>query len=85
VTALLAVIAGLVLSAIPLALSVWALLDAAGRPEWAFALAGRSRVAWVALTGAGILFCFLGLVVAPWYLLKIRPTVAAAESGRVPD
>jgi hypothetical protein len=85
VSGLAGVFAGLVISAIPLGFSVWALLDAAGRPEWAFALAGRSRIAWVALTGAGILFCFLGIVVAPWYLLKVRPRVMAAEAGRLTE
>ena len=33
---------------LPLALTVWALLDAARRPEWAWALAGRRRVVWLA-------------------------------------
>jgi hypothetical protein len=72
-----------VLAAIPLAISVWALLDAAHRPEWAFALARRSRTAWVAATGLGILFCGPGVLVAVWYLVKVRPGVAAAESGRI--
>lgn len=72
-----------VLAAIPLALSMWALLDAARRPEWAFALARRSRTAWVAATGFGILFCGPGVIISLWYLLKVRPGVAAAESGRL--
>jgi hypothetical protein len=72
-----------VLAAIPLSLSLWALLDAARRPEWAFALAQRSRTAWVAATAFGILFCGPGVVLSLWYLLKVRPGVAAAEAGRV--
>jgi hypothetical protein len=72
-----------VLAAIPLSLSLWALLDAAHRPEWAFALARRSRTAWVAATAFGILFCGPGVVLSLWYLLKVRPGVAAAEAGRV--
>lgn len=68
---------------IPLALSLWALLDAARRPEWAFALAGRSRVVWVALCGAGILFNVIGVPVSVWYLTRIRPSVAKAEVGDV--
>ena len=71
------------LAAIPLAISMWALLDAARRPEWAFALARRSRTVWVASTGIGILFCGPGVAVAIWYLVKVRPGVAAAESGRI--
>ena len=52
---------------IPLAISVWALLDAAHRPEWAFVLAGRSRLVWVAACGIGILFNVVGLAVSIWY------------------
>jgi hypothetical protein len=77
------VILGIVIVSIPLALSLWALLDAAHRPEWAFALAGRSRVVWVAACGIGILFNVVGLCVSAWYLVRIRPVVAAAESGQV--
>jgi hypothetical protein len=79
----LKVVATTLIAAVPLALSVWALLDAAGRPEWAFALAKRSRTLWVAAIGMGILFCLPGLVVSVWYLLKVRPGVAAAEGGRL--
>ena len=74
---------GIVVFSIPLALSMWALLDAARRPEWAFALAGRSRVVWVAACAIGILFNWVGLTVSAWYLLRVRPSVAAAESGQV--
>jgi hypothetical protein len=81
--AVLVAIVGIVVFSIPLALSVWALLDAARRPEWAFALAGRSRVVWVAACGIGILFNWIGLTVSAWYLLKVRPDVAAAETGQV--
>lgn len=74
---------GIIVFSIPLALSVWALLDAARRPEWAFALAGRSRVVWVAACCIGILFNWVGLTVSFWYLIRVRPQVAAAESGQV--
>ncbi len=76
-------VVGIIVVSIPLALSMWALLDAARRPEWAFALAGRSRVVWVAACGFGILFNLVGLCVSAWYLVKVRPAVAAAESGQV--
>ena len=80
---LLEVLGTTILASIPLALSTWALLDAARRPEWAFALARRSRVIWVASTGMGILFCGPGVLVALWYLLRVRPGVAAAERGEL--
>jgi hypothetical protein len=77
------VVVSLLLSAIPLALSVWALLDAAHRPEWAFSFVNRSRTAWVAATAIGVLFCLPGVVVALWYLLRVRPQVAGVEGGRL--
>jgi hypothetical protein len=79
----LTTILGIVIVSIPLAISVWALLDAAHRPEWAFVLAGRSRLVWVAACGIGILFNVVGLAVSIWYLVKVRPGVAAAESGQI--
>ena len=72
-----------VVFAVPLSLTVWALLDAARRPQWAWALAERSQVAWM----AGIMFSALtvvgGLFVSLIYLLKVRPTIEAAEEGRI--
>ena len=46
-----------VLVSLPLAATMWALLDAARRPQWAWALAGRSQVIWM----AWILFASLTL------------------------
>jgi hypothetical protein len=70
-------------AAIPLSLTIWALLDAARRPEWAWALCGRRQVVWM----AGIMFSALtvigGVIVSTWYLTKVRHEVAAAEEGRL--
>ncbi len=68
----------------PLALSVWALLDAAQRPRWAWALADRNQLAWMTMILLGILFVCAGLAISGWYLLKVRPVVAAVEEGRLP-
>jgi hypothetical protein len=76
-------ILGIIIVSIPLAISVWALLDAAHRPEWAFVLAGRNRLVWVAACGIGIMFNVVGLAVSIWYLARVRPSVAAAESGQI--
>ena len=73
----------MLLCSIPLALTVWALLDAARRPEWAWALAGRRRVVWLAAILFGAMVLIVGLVVSAVYLVRVRPEVAAAESGRV--
>ena len=66
----------------PLALTAWALLDAARRPEWVWALAGRRRVVWLAAILFGALVVVVGLVVSTVYLLRVRPELAAVESGR---
>ena len=71
------------LFSVPLILTVWALLDAARRPEWAWALCGRRRVVWLAAILFGGMTVIVGLVISSIYLLRIRPAVAAAENGRV--
>ncbi|MEO7555950.1 MAG: hypothetical protein ABIV94_05015 [Acidimicrobiales bacterium] len=76
----LAVLAVTVAS-IPISLSLWALLDVARRPQWAWALVGRRQVAWMAGIMFGTLTVFGGLAIAIWYLTRVRPTVAAAEHG----
>ena len=62
---------------------MWALLDAARRPEWAWALAGRRRVVWMALILVGGMTVLVGVAVALIYLVRVRPEIAAAEDGRV--
>lgn len=68
-------------AAVPLGLTIWALLDAARRPEWAWALTGRRRVVWMALIMFSALTVIGGMTVSVWYLARVRPEVAAAESG----
>jgi len=82
---LLATTGGLLLVGIPLGVSMWALLDAARRPQWAWSLAERNQVLWLAVILGGVLSVVLGIAISGWYLLKVRPSVAAAEEGRVPQ
>ncbi|MGQ0435008.1 MAG: hypothetical protein ACT452_21680 [Microthrixaceae bacterium] len=71
-------------AAIPLSLTIWALLDAARRPQWAWSLSGRRQVVWM----AGIMFAAAtvlgGVIVSTWYLTRIRREVQDAEDGRIP-
>jgi len=69
--------------AVPLALSLWALLDAAHRPQWAWALAGRRQVAWMAAILLGTFTVVGGLLICTWYLTRVRGEVAAAEDGEI--
>jgi hypothetical protein len=71
------------LASLPLALSVWALLDAARRPGWAWALCCRNQAGWMAAILVGILTVIGGVAVSSFYLLRIRPIVAAAEDGDI--
>jgi len=66
---------------IPIGVSLWALLDAARRPPWAWALAGRRQVLWLAVIVFGVLTVVGGLAVSSYYLVSVRPRVAAAEAG----
>jgi hypothetical protein len=70
------------IASVPLAISLWALLDIARRPAWAWSLSGRNRVAWMAAVLVGMCSVVGGLVISGIYLLRIRPAVADAEDGR---
>jgi hypothetical protein len=78
-------IALITLFALPLALSVAALLDAARRPEWVWALAGRARIVWMLAILFGAFVLPVGIAVSTWYLLRIRPELRDAEMGRIRD
>lgn len=71
------------LAAIPIGVSLWALLDAARRPRWAWALSGRRQVVWMAVIMFGVLSVVGGLLISGWYLLKVRPALARVEAGEV--
>lgn len=80
---LLWAVAVLVVVAAPLMLSVLALLDAAHRPGWVWALADRTQVAWIAAILFGTILLPLGMVISTIYLVRVRPRLAATESGRL--
>jgi hypothetical protein len=69
------------LFSIPLAVSGWALLDAARRPQWAWALAGRNQAMWMGAILIGTFTVIGGLCICAWYLARVRPVIAAAEDG----
>ncbi len=81
----------LILAVIPLVLlgfllPLWAAIDAAGRPEWAFERAGTNKTLWIVLPIVGIFACGLvGLVSAIlWFASYRRKVVAAATAGGTP-
>lgn len=75
------VIFWLIVSLIPISISLWALLDCARRPPWAWSLARRSQVAWLGAIAFGVLLMVLGLAISSYYLIRVRPQIAAVEAG----
>jgi hypothetical protein len=69
------------LAAVPLGLTIWALLDAARRPEWAWALTSRRRVVWMVVIMFSALTVVGGMAMSVWYLTRVRPHLASVESG----
>jgi TRAP-type C4-dicarboxylate transport system permease small subunit len=62
-----------------LAVTLWAIIDAASTPSTDFTAAGHSKGTWIVLMA--ILYCvtaIIGVVLALFYLLSIRPNVRAA-------
>lgn len=59
---------------------IWAIVDAAMKPDAAWKAAGKSKVAWiVTLVVCMFLFLIVGGIVGVVYLTAIRPKVAAAR------
>ena len=75
------VIIWLFIGLIPISLSLWALLDCARRPPWVWSLAGRSQVSWLGVIAFGIFLLIFGMAVSLWYLVRVRPHLAAVEAG----
>lgn len=75
------VLVWLFIGVLPIGLSLWALLDCARRPAWAWSLAGRSQLIWLGAILFGVFLLLLGVAISGWYLLVVRPTIAAIEDG----
>jgi hypothetical protein len=74
----------LVIVAVPIVsvgVVLWGLIDAAVRPDPAWAAAGQNKTVWVVLQVVGLFFCAIGLILSLVYLLAIRPRVRAAQLG----
>jgi len=67
----------LVVVAIP-ALCIWAAIDAASQPEWAFEAAGTSKTLWIVLPIVGMFVCFVGAIAAVLWFGTYKPKVLEA-------
>jgi hypothetical protein len=56
-------------------IQLWALVNAARKPAWAWDQANKSKLMWLIILGVGLFFPVLGLIVAVWYLLATGPEV----------
>ena len=65
-------------------LCIWAAIDAASRPDWAFDAAGTSKVLWIVLPIVGIFMCVVGLIASLLWFTTFRSRVIDA-SLRGPD
>ena len=65
----------------PLILALLAFLDAARRPAWAWALAERRQVLWMAMIGGATITWVGGALAAILYAFTARPRVRDAENG----
>jgi hypothetical protein len=63
---------------------MWALLDAARRPQWVWALSGRSQALWMVGVLFGALLLVVGLLISSIYLLNVRPELKRIEAGELP-
>jgi hypothetical protein len=68
----------LLIGLVGLALSIWAVADAASRPSGAFAAAGSNKAMWITLIVVFWLVTgIVGPILAVVYLASIRPRVRA--------
>ena len=68
-----------------LILAIWALVDAAVRPDYAFRQAGQSKALWIILPIVGIvLFAIIGGILGVVDLVSIRPKLLSAQRDDLP-
>jgi hypothetical protein len=66
---------------VPVGVTVFAIVDGVGQPEWAWQQTGQSKAVWIALEAVGIFVCFLGLIMSIIYFATVRPKLVLAQQG----
>jgi len=67
----------------PIAFIGLTFLHAARIPQWVWAFSDRTQVIWLASLLLGVAVVPLGLPLASWYLVKVRPVLNRIENGNV--
>jgi hypothetical protein len=63
-----------------LALPIWAIVDAARRPDWQYDVTGQSKTLWIVLPAVGLFVCVPGAIVAAIvYFASVRPKLTHAR------
>jgi hypothetical protein len=76
----------LLIAVVLLAPVVWGLVDVVRRPKQAFIAAGRNRAVWIGLLLVSLIAPpLIGAGVGVWYLVGVRPKVAAATPSSTPS
>ena len=71
----------LAIGLVPLALGIWAIVDAAKQPDAAWTAIGKSRALWITLIAVFCFFCWpVGLVLSIVYLTSIRHQLETAAT-----
>ena len=60
-------------------LTLWALIDAATKPEAAWSAAGKSKTTWIIVLVIGLIFGCVGLIASIIYLASVRPALAGSS------
>ena len=71
------------IAASPVAFVGVTFLHAARIPQWVWAFSERTQIVWVAMLLLGIAVVPVGLPLAIWYLVKVRPVLNHIEKGNV--
>ena len=75
----------LLVAVVFLAPVIWGLVDAIRRPKEAFVAAGKNRGLWIGLLVAAFIApVIIGTGIGMWYLIAVRPKVAAATPSLPP-
>lgn len=69
------------IASIPLVFVGLTFLHAALRPQWVWAMAGRTQIVWLATLLLGSAIIPLGIPAAVYYIMKVRPLLLSIESG----
>jgi hypothetical protein len=79
------VLLGLVVAGVlSIALPIWAIVDAARRPDEVWTAAGQNKTLWIVLLAVFTVTCGAGWIVAIIYVASVRPKLMAPPYGGGP-